>query len=78
MIIIIIYYYLYLLGKLPPCLSLLKNLRSIILFENKIHGIIPNDWNNLINLDELYLPLNKIESTKLQIQAILPYCKIIL
>ncbi|OIW16749.1 hypothetical protein TanjilG_10639 [Lupinus angustifolius] len=47
-----------LIGKVPSCFGVLKNLKSLVLLENGLTGEVPQDIGNLIKLKRLVLSGN--------------------
>jgi Leucine-rich repeat (LRR) protein len=66
-------------GHLPESLYLLTTLQSLDLYNNRLKAAVPTSYGNLINLKDLWLDGNpdlKAQTTRQQVQRLLPSCRI--
>jgi len=67
----------FLIGKLPPALSLLTSLQHLDLYNNLVSGAIPAEYKALVALKDLYLGGNpSMAVDRAALHAMLPNCRL--
>lgn len=63
-------------GKLPEELSLMSSLEYLDLYNNHLSGGVPDSYRYLGNLRNLWLTDSGIKTTRVEMQTILPGCRV--
>lgn len=67
----------FVIGKLPPALSLLTSLQHLDLYNNLVTGAIPAEYKALVALKDLYLGGNpSMAVDRAALHAMLPNCRL--